>query len=285
MLSSDKMNKKIKLSMVALVAVISILSCKKEINWDAFPNPNNNGCKLSSLTADLDVLGTYDIIFAYDALGRVSNATTVDGRINSYTYTDEKVAAKDQDGAVTEIVLENKRAISSKREEAIIIGGVVLSHTKKYTYNSDGYLTQVKNYLNGELVSTDDLSYADGNLIKVISADPDLTFMTTTDYSYSTKVAVKIYDITDPLYYHVDYFSGGYYGKQSKNVLIKSSSKTVDREGKPTNEEVSSYNYQYDAKGNTTAISMSIKTIFYPYNAPSTTETTQLRYALNYNCK
>lgn len=279
------MNNKIKLSMVALVAVILILSCKKEINWDAFPNSNNNGCKLTSLKADLDVLGTYDISFAYDPLGRVSTATTIDGKINSYTYTDEKVTAKDQDGAITAIFLENKRAISSIREDVITIGETVFSYTKKYTYNPDGYLTQVKNYLDGELVSTDDLNYADGNLIKVISADPDLTFTTTTNYSYSTKVAVKIYDVTDPLFHHVDYFSGGYYGKQSKNVLIKSSSKTVDRDGKPTSEDVSSYDYQYDAKGNTTSISMPITTTFYPYDAPATTETTQIKYVLNYNCK
>jgi len=279
------MNNKIKLSMVALVTIISILSCKKEINWDAFPNPNNNGCKLTSLTADLDVLGTYDITFAYDPLGRVSTAITIDGRINSYTYTAEKVTAKDQDGAITEIVLENKRAISSKREEAIIIGGIAFNYTKKYTYNSDGYLTQVKNYLNGELVATDDLTYTNGNLVRAISADPDLTFTTTTNYSYSTNIAGKIYEITDPLYYHVDYFSGGYYGKPSKNVLIKSSSKTVDRDGKPMSEDVSSYSYQYDAKGNAISISMPITTIVYPDNAPATTEMTQIKYVLNYNCK
>lgn len=271
--------------MVALIAVISILSCKKEINWDVFSGPNGNGCTLTSLKADLDVLGSYDISFVYDALGRVSKATTIDGQINSYTYTAEKVIAKDQDGAVTEIVLENKRAVSSKREDAVTIGGVVFNYSKKYTYNSDGYLTQVKNYLNGELISTDDLSYTGGNLVKVISTDPNLTFTTTTSYSYSTNVAGKIYEVADPLYYHVDYFSGGYYGKQSKNVLIKSESKTVDRDGNPTDEVVSSYIYQYDTKGNTTSISMPISTTFYPDNGPATTETTPTKYTLNYNCK
>ena len=285
MLLFTEMNTKIKLLMVAIVAVVSIVSCKKEINWNAFPDPQGNGCKLTSLKADLDVLGSYDISFAYDALGRVLKATTTDGQINNFTYTAEKITAKDQDGSISEIVLENKRAVSSKREDALTVGGAVFSYTKKYTYNSDGYLIQVKNYLNGELSSTDDLSYTNGNLVKVVSTDPNQTFTTTTNYSYSTDVAVNVYDVADPLYYHVDYFSGGYYGKQSKNVLIKSSSKTVDRNGKPLNEDVSIYTYQVDAKGNTVAISLPVTTTFYPANGTATTETAQTKYSLNYNCK
>ncbi|WP_029278702.1 hypothetical protein [Pedobacter borealis] len=127
------MHKTIKYVMVAFVAIISIASCKKEINGNAKFDPNGNGCKLASLKADLDILGTYALAFTYDASGRISKATTTDGQTSNYVYMANKITATDGDGNVSEIVLENGRAISSGSDGVISGGGVSYSYTRKYS--------------------------------------------------------------------------------------------------------------------------------------------------------
>jgi len=277
------MQNTIKYAMVAFVAIITIAGCKKEINYNEQLLAKGNGCKLTTLKADLDFLGSYTITFAYDALGRISKATT-GPETNTYTYSASKITAVDESGYMAEIVLENGRAVSSGSAGIIKVGGVYYDDTRKYSYNSDGYLIQVKNYLNGDLSTTDNLTYANGNLIKAVSVSADLRFTETTIYSYSNDIAVNTYEISDPLSYHVDYFPGGYFGKQSKNVLIKSVSKTVDQDGKPFSDDVITFTSQYDAKGNASSLNFSNVSTFYPIGAPSTTETYNAKYTLNYTC-
>ncbi|GAA4208804.1 hypothetical protein GCM10022289_33210 [Pedobacter jeongneungensis] len=277
------MQNTIKYAMVAFVAIITIAGCKKEINYNEQLLAKGNGCKLTTLKADLDFLGSYTITFAYDALGRISKATT-GPETNTYTYSASKITAVDESGYMAEIVLENGRAVSSGSAGIIKVGGVYYDDTRKYSYNSDGYLIQVKNYLNGDLSTTDNLTYANGNLIKAVSVSADLRFTETTIYSYSNDIAVNTYEISDPLSYHVDYFPGGYFGKQSKNVLIKSVSKTVDQDGKPFSDDVITFTSQYDAKGNASSLNFSNVSTFYPIGAPSTTETYNAKYILNYTC-
>ena len=278
------MQKTLKCVMVAFVAIVSIASCKKEINFNAKPDPSGNGCKLTSLKAELDLLGSYTIAFSYDASGRISKATT-GAETNTYVYAANKITATDETGYKAEIVLENGRAVSSGSAGAIVVGGVSYEYTRRYTYNSDGYLIQVKNYYNGSLSSTDNLTYASGNLVKAVSVDANLDYTETTTYTYSTDIAVNTYEISDPLSYHVDYFPGGYFGKQSKNVLLKSSTKTVDENGDPRTEQVLSYTSQYDAKGNATALSFTAVSSFYSQNGPVETETYNAKYSLSYTCK
>ncbi|RBQ10361.1 DUF4595 domain-containing protein [Pedobacter miscanthi] len=280
------MQRIIKLAMVALVAIISIASCKKEINWNEQLLAKGNGCKLTSLKADLDLLGNYSytVNFSYDTQGRISKATT-GSETNTYTYSTNKITAVDESGYMAEIILENGRAVSSGSAGTIMVGGVYYDYTKKYTYNSDGYLIQVKNYLNKELSTTDDLTYANGNLVKAVSVSADLRYTETATYLYSNEIAVNTYEIADPLSYHVDYFPGGYFGKQSKNVLIKSVSKTVDENGDPFSDDIITVTSQYDAKGNATSINFSDVSTFYPFGGAPTTETYSAKYALSYTCK
>jgi hypothetical protein len=274
------MQQTIKYLMVAFVAVIAIAGCKKEINWNAFPDPNSNGCKLSTLKADLDGFGNYTINFSYDAQGRITLATA-GSESNTYTYTANKITAKDQDGYMAEINLENGRATSSGSDGMIKVGSVVYDYTRKYTYNADGYLIQVKNYLDGDLNSTDNLSYANGNLVKAVSVMELSGHVITTEYSYSTSnVAVNVYEISDPLSYHVDYFPGGYFGKQSKNVLLKSSSKTLDSQGDLFSEDEISFTTKYDEKGNAIAVTMDEVSTF-----NGITNTFTAKYNLTYTCK
>ncbi|WP_029278703.1 hypothetical protein [Pedobacter borealis] len=141
----------------------------------------------------------------------------------------------------------------------------------------------MKNYLNGELNTTDNLTYANGNLVKAVSVDAHLGYTETTTYVYSTENAVNTYEIADPLSYHVDYFPGGYFGKQSKNVLLKGTAKTVD--GDPFTDAVYTFGYQYDGKGNATSVSFSVLSTFYPSSGPVQTDTYDVKYSLNYTCK
>jgi len=278
------MQKALKYVMVALVAIVSIASCKKEINFNAKPDPSGNGCSLTTLKADLDLIGSYTIAFSYDALGRISKATT-GAETNTYAYAANKITATDQDGYKAEIVLENGRAVSSGSAGAVVVGGVSYDYTRKYTYNSDGYLIQVKNYFNGNLSTTDNLTYANGNLVKAVSVDANLDYTETTTYTYSSEIAVNTYEISDPLSYHVDYFPGGYFGKQSKNVLLKSSTKTVDENGDPRTEQVLTFTSQYDAKGNATSLAFTAVSSFYAQNGPVETDTYNAKYTLVYTCK
>lgn len=278
------MQRTIKYVMVAFVAIISIAGCKKEINFNAHPDPNGNGCKLTSLKADIDFLGSSSSELNYDATGRLSKITT-DGEVHTYAYSANKISTTNQDGQIAEVVLENGRAVSSSSSDVIAVNGVPYLYTRKYTYNADGYLIQVKNYLNGDLSTTDNLTYANGNLVQAISVSGNLNYTETTTYAYSSEIAINTYEIADPLSHHVDYFPGGYFGKQSKNVLIKSVSKTVDQDGKPFNEDTLTYTYQYDAKGNATSFNFTDVSTFYPSSGPIETETYKAKFTLTYTCK
>ncbi|RQO72639.1 hypothetical protein DBR40_15140 [Pedobacter sp. KBW01] len=279
------MQKTVKYLMVSLIAILAIASCKKEIDWNAFPDPNGgNGCKLATLKADVDFLGSYTIAFNYDAQGRISKLTS-GAETNTYVYTTNKITATDETGQVAEIVLENGRAVSSGSDGIITIGGVSYDYTRKYTYNAEGYLIQVKNYLNNELSTTDNLAYANGNLVSAVSIAAHGGYKETITYSYSNDIAMNVYEISDPLSYHVDYFPGGYFGKQSKNVLIKSVSKTIDQDGDPFNDETLAYTYQYDSKGNATSLNYTNTSTFYPSGGPAETETYKGKFILDYTCK
>ncbi|MFF5384043.1 hypothetical protein [Pedobacter suwonensis] len=278
------MQKTIKFVMVALVAIIAVAGCKKEINWNARLNPKGNGCQLASLKADIDLLGSYTITFNYDAQGRVSKLNS-GAETNTYVYAANKITATDETGRVAEIVLENGRAISSGAEGIVTVGGISYAYSRKYTYNAEGYLIQVKNYLNNELSTTDNLTYANGNLVSAVSLAAHGGYKETTTYSYSNEIAMNVYEISDPLSYHVDYFPGGYFGRQSKNVLIKSVSKTVDQDGSPFSNETMAYTYQYDAKGNATSLSYVNTSTFYPSGGPAETESYAGEFLLTYSCR
>ncbi|RZJ68385.1 hypothetical protein [Pedobacter sp. Leaf250] len=251
------MNNKIKFAMVAFVAIISIAGCQKEINYN---DPNGNNCKLSNLVLSLPGLGDFGLSFTYDASGKLIKAVSNDDTMN-YAYFTNKITATDQDGKVREILLSNGRAVSSSAPDYIQINGMSYDIKRNYTFNAEGYLATVKNYVNSELNSTDVITYTNGNLTK-----SEVTFALggdkeTTVYEYSNALAVNTYEMADPMSTHVDYFPGKYYGIQSKNVLIKSTTTYSN----PTNAAISSvmvtdHKYQFDAKGNATSISLDTKT-------------------------
>lgn len=241
------MQKTIKYAMVALVAIISIASCKKEINWNARLDPNGNGCKLTTVNADLDILGQYSINYLYDASGKLTKATS-DGESRIYTYSDTKITGVLPDGERTELSISGGKAVSSYNSDFFNVNGVSVPVTRTYTYNADGYLSVVKSYLDKSLNSTAELTYSNGNLTQSKITYTEDGEVETTTYEYSSQLAVNPYEMSDPLSVIVDYMPGGYFGKYSKNVVIKS----TQRSGKSDDLLVSEYSYKFDAKGNAT---------------------------------
>lgn len=239
------MQKTIKYVMVAFVAIISIASCKKEINWNA-QFAGGNGCKLASVYTDLGILGQYTLNYTYDASGKLIKATS-DGESRVYTYTATKITGVLPDGEITELTLVNGRATSSYNSDFFSANGSRTPITRTYTYNADGYLSEVKSYLDTKLNSTAQLTYTNGNLtqVKVTYLDGEVETIT---YEYSNQLAVNTYETSDPLSLVIDYMPGNYFGKYSKNVVVKSTTRSTaagDVSG-------SDYTYKFDAKGNAT---------------------------------
>ncbi len=266
------MQKTVKYLMVSLVAILAIASCKKEINWNAFPDPNGNGCKLASLKTDLGTLGEFSINYKYDASGKLVSATS-DGETMVYTYSATKITGTLESGEKTELTLSNGRAVSGYMSD--FFPGV--SATRTYTYNADGYLTVIKSYLGNNLNSTAELSYTGGNLTQTkVTYTTDGSVETTT-YEYSGEVAVNAYELVDPLSAFVDYIPGNYFGKASKNVLKKSVTSSSNMASVDTEE----YTYAFDGKGNATSIVIKNQTKM----GGSVADESLATLSLTYNCK
>ncbi|WP_029286957.1 DUF4595 domain-containing protein [Pedobacter sp. R20-19] len=276
------MNNQIKYIMVAFVAIISIASCKKEIDYS---DPNSNGCQLKSWKVTSGS-GELALNFEYDAIGRVIKETNSDGDTYSTVYTTNKITATDQDGIVDELILSNGKVISSGSGGIITAGILKFERTKKYDYNADGYLTQVRGYENDILISTTVLTYSDGNLVKSVATDASTgDMLSTTTFRYRSETAVNISWAMDPLTKIVDYYTGSYFGKPSKNFLAAEFSTTLDPSGNPYLIDNSAYAYQFDAKGNATAINITSTSTFYNGGVVGTTDTSIDKYEFTYNCK
>jgi hypothetical protein len=271
------MQKTIKCAMVALVAIITIAGCKKEINWNAQFAAGGNGCKLASVSTDLGILGQYTLNYSYDASGRLVKVTS-DGESKVYTYTATKITGVLPDGERTELTIENGRAVASYNSDFFHVNGVSIPVTRTYTYNADGYLSVVKSYLDKNLNSTDELTYSNGNLIQSKITYTEDGEVVTTTYEYSSQLAVNPYEMSDPLSLIVDYIPGDYFGKYSKNVVIKS----TQRSSQSNDVTVSDYSYKFDAKGN--AIHTEVKSVQKLDDGTILNESSTVA-GLVYNCK
>lgn len=269
------MQKTIKYVMVAFVAIIS--SCKKEINWNAKFANGGNGCKLTSVDTDLGILGKYAINYTYDASGKLIKATS-DGESRIYTYTETKITGVLPDGERTELTISDGKAVSSYNSDFFHVNGVSIPVTRTYTYNADGYLSVVKSYLDNKLNSTAELTYSNGNLIQSKVTYPEDGDVETTTYEYSSQLAVNPYEMSDPVSVIVDYMPGGYFGKYSKNVVIKS----TERSNQSNSVTVSDYIYKFDAKGN--AVSTEVKSEQKLDDGTILNESSAT-FSLVYNCK
>ncbi|WP_443936737.1 hypothetical protein [Pedobacter sp. MW01-1-1] len=275
------MNKTIKFVMVAVAILTGIASCKKKIVEEI---PQEPVCQLSSLKATEDIRGSYTNQFTYDNNGRViktSNGT----EINTYVYTNNLVTVTNKAGDVSEIVLKDGKATSSRSFGVATKDGIVFKQTKQYTYNESGYLTLIQKYVNGDLNAITQLFYVDGNLSKTITTFEYTGFIATTTYAYKSSLTKNTYEIADPLSDLVDYFSGGYFGQVSKNVLIKSNTALVDNNANVLNTVNVTYDYQLDDKGNTISVLYQQNTTTNIASGQPSIDNYVAYYTLSYTCK
>lgn len=276
------MNKQIKFFMVAFVAIISILSCKKEIDYS---DPNSNGCQLTSWKV-ISGTGEFTLNMEYDAMGRVIKESDSEGETYTRVFTANKITATDPDGVVDELILSNGRAISSGSGGVIEAGVARFENTKKYSYDADGYLTKVETYQSGILVQTNVFSYADGNLIKsVIREGSTGEIQNTTTFTYRSEKAVNTSYASDPLVTFVDYQTGSYFGKASKNAIASSTYTAFGLTGDIEMIVGSTYTYRFDAKSNATTIDITNSSTLYDAGIAGLTDTSVDKYEQKYNCK
>lgn len=266
--------------MVAFVAIISIASCKKEIDYS---DPNGNGCQLKSWKVT-NGSGELALNFEYDVIGRVIKETSSEG---TYTrvFTTNKITATDDEGSIDELVLSNGRALSSGTDGIMTNGIVSFEYTKRYDYNAEGYLKEIKSYQNNNLTATNVLTYADGNLVKSVLTDLLTGDINTTTFSYGNEKAVGTSYASDQLYTMVDYQTGNYFGKASKNIMVSTSDIASDPDGNPKITSASAYSYKFDAKGNATGINITDTTIFYTEGVAGPAETSVNKYEQTFTCK
>lgn len=271
------MQKTIKYAIVAFIAIITIAGCKKEINYNAKFATGGNGCKLASVDTDLGILGKYSLSYTYDASGRLAKVTS-DGESRIYTYTATKITGVLPDGEITELTISDGKAVSSYNSDFFNVNGVSIPVTRNYAYNADGYLSVVKSYLDKKLNSTTELTYSNGNLVQSKITYAEENEVETTTYEYSGQLSVNPYETSDPVSLIVDYVPGGYFGKYSKNVVIKS----IQRSSKSDDQLVSDYSYKFDAKGNATytAVKSAQK-----LGDGTVLNESSLTFSLVYNCK
>lgn len=234
--------------MLTAIMIIGIAGCQKEVNWNNRPIPGGNGCQLVTNNTNLGILGQYSVSYTYDGLGRLITAVS-EGEKKVYTYSDTEITGSVGDEK-TVLKLANGRVVSSSYINSYEVNGKSILVTKDYTYNADGYINVIKNYLDKELNSVVELTYTNGNLTQTKTTYPDDPAVEIETYEYSEQLLGNPIALADPLALLIDYISGDYYGKQSKNAVIK----TTERSNNSSDITVSDYTYKFDAKGNATSI-------------------------------
>jgi len=269
------MIKHLRVLLLAAIATLGIAGCQKEVNWNNRPIPNGNGCRVITNHVDLGLLGEYTLNYTYDASGRLST-TTSDGEKKTYTYTATEITSVVNDEK-TVLKLVNGRVASSTYINAFSVNDKPILVTKEYTYNADGYINVVKSYLDKVLNSVVELTYANGNLAQTKTTYTDDGTVEIETFEYSDQVLANPIELADPLALLIDYMPGGYYGRQSKNAVKKS----TERTNGSSDIVVSNYTYKFDANGNATSVVIESATIS---SDGSTTYESSISADLVYSC-
>ena len=275
------------ISALIVAAILLFTGCAKEIDFSLVPEPTtipstgSSNCQIASLKADLGILGSYDVKFSYDATGKVIK-TTSGTDVSNFVYTTNLIVMTDQEGEQSNITLVNGRATESVVEN--FVNGIDIR--REYSYNAEGYLVLIKNYAQGVLNATDELTYANGNLVQSKTTYTVGSSIETTTYEYTSAIAKNVYELFDPIAGHVDYLPGAYFGKQSKNILSKSSSTIIEADGKKSFEEVTNYIYIFNSVGYATSFTMNQTSRY--FNSDGSAEdpdTYSAKFDLTYTCK
>jgi len=272
--------------MVAFVAIISIASCKKEIDWNAEPDPivgvevpvTKDPCELTSFELyDAGSLEQNWVVF-HNNSGLIT--TVAEGfYANNYTYSSDNIVITGSDNKQFDITLENGRAIKI---------AALRGNYETYTYNSQGYISVIKLYSNSTLEKTTNLTYENGNLVRIEKSTVSSGTLEVTTLEYSSELSNSNIRIIKPWYQLVsDFFlPGNFYGKTSKNLITKATYiRTYNSNNFAFKEtDVKNYTYTKDDKGNYNTVSI-VKTNIATANGMNiSNETYNLKYILYYYC-
>ena len=218
------MNKSILTLSAAMLLIVA--SCSK--SKDEPTDEQLQDC----LTSEVLIDGSTDF-FTHDQNGNVLTWTH-DGGLDkrTYTYNNATITMRTT-GVYSETYQLSQGRINS-------------SDYYKYSYNKDGYLTEVRNEVtNGNTIKVNStrLTWTSGNLTKTEELqDNNVVGTTTFEYSNETRPSNYIdYGFGIPY----DSNLAKYFGKQSKNLISKVTSPNID----PL-----SFKYSKDANGNVTKV-------------------------------
>ncbi|PWS30955.1 hypothetical protein [Pedobacter paludis] len=266
------MNKYLKLMMVAVVAVMSIASCKKDQVEDPI---TESSCKISTIDVLYNGAPDGKLKFAYDDLGRIKSYTDDAGFVTPYTYDGDKITV--DEGVETFIF-----SVTGGKVVKLAIKGS--TNTEDYTYDAAGYLTTITDFRGGTLNFTCNLTYTNGNLTKFVETyTGGDTYTTIYEYSADLATTTKLY--VDPIIDAVGTdLPSTYFGTLSKNLLVKS---TRTSTGQPTTySNINNFIYTKDASNKCiSATRTGISTTYNNGVVQGTPITTTEKLTFAYDCK
>lgn len=225
------------------MALFVVASCSKS---EEEPKTETESCQLTqaSVTSGGETITN---IYQYDGGGKITtvNSSSVfnNGTPNTSTYAFTYTADSFSDGDKTYALDAMGRIKSSTRYYKV--NNINYIATFNYTYNSDGYITEVKNSSTNEVTK---FTWTAGNLTKVEDSYMVGGVLSTNVqiYDYSTEVKPDNFysDVPDLPVPNTYIFK--FMGKQSKNLISK-----VRYEGGSTAEILS---YGKDSNGNITSL-------------------------------
>lgn len=200
-------------------------------------------CKVKSVESLFNADSQEKLFYTYDDKGkivRIDHGTATSTNYETLAYqTDKIIVSSPSNGTVTYTLDASGRIISGDQFT--------------FKYNTDGYLIEAKRtgtndvltltftYQNGNLTKFDNIHLVNGQ-----SVDPSNTVI-----EYTTDASQDIAGSGNPIGNFS--FSKGilasYFGKASKNLIAKDTFKSIG-----SADEVTSYTYQKDDKGNITSV-------------------------------
>ena len=159
-----------------LSTVLSIAGCKKS-------DPAFSGAKVITTT---NFKAGYTDTYSYDGNGNVAVITRSTNEKRVFTYTGDTVLMQSINGAG--IIASAIRYLLHGQKYADTSYGLyqAQNNSSKYAYNSDGQLTQQKNYAFGSLTGVVDLALAGKNLTSTTTTNTVANTHTYSYYSYAT---------------------------------------------------------------------------------------------------
>ncbi|MCZ4245193.1 hypothetical protein [Pedobacter punctiformis] len=275
------MNKRLNIFLLTVCALVLIfvISCKKTADTDPVIDQS---CRASNIEDYTETTLNNAYSLTYDDYRRLIQRA---GKTNTFNvvYGTDKVTVTGTNGGSLDITLKDGRAIKT--------AAVGTTNYEEYTYNTSGYISEVKYYEAGTLKSTYTLSYSGGNLTQIGRTDvgfiKDQT--NTTTITYTTTPTNFNLQFMEPFNTMVSNFNAPYriYGNMSIGIVTKVVNDQSVKSGAILNQTVTTNDYLYlkDSVSNYNIITnkKNIKTL--TDNTIVTDVTTNLKYNIGYSCK